>query len=211
MNFFGHAVVATRGRARGPRFVLGAMLPDFATMLRLRVPDTRDPELGAGIAFHHATDEVFHGAAAFHRASSVAMARLSAAGLERGAARAIAHIGVEILIDRALAHDRAARDAYIEAIADEAGFASAAWAQAEDAARALRLRAALVQHGVDIHVCGEAVIAERLFRILERRPRLAFPDAQLPLVTAWVRETDPEIAAITPALVAEVVGGTRPV
>lgn len=208
MNFFGHAVVAM-DRSRGPRFVLGAMLPDFAAMLRLRVPDARDAELALGIAFHHATDEVFHGTRAFHDASSRAMAHLLAAGLERGAARAIAHIGVEILIDRALAHDAVARDVYESAIADEAGFASAAWAHPDDAARALRLRTALVQHRVDRHVCEEVVIAERLFRILERRPRLAFPAAQLPLVTDWVRATDPTIAALTPALLAEVVAGVR--
>ena len=64
MNFFGHAVVAT-WHATEPRFVLGAMLPDFAAMIRARPPAARDPELARGIALHHATDEVFHDAPTF--------------------------------------------------------------------------------------------------------------------------------------------------
>ena len=51
MNFFGHALIAERREAtRGPvraEFVLGSMLPDFASMLRVRPPQaTQDISVG---------------------------------------------------------------------------------------------------------------------------------------------------------------------
>lgn len=210
MNFFGHAVVAV-AHERSARFVLGAMLPDFATMLRVRVPDANDTELAAGVALHHATDDAFHGAHAFHRIAADSFAALQQNGIDRGAARAIAHIGVEILLDRALAlaDDGTAARAYEAAIADEPGFALAAWASADDADRALALHRALVRHGAAAHRQDDAAIAERLRRILAPRPRLAFPEAQLGIVIAWANATSPAITAIAPALLAEVTAATR--
>ena len=69
MNFFGHALVAerdeaTRGAVRA-EFVLGSMLPDFASMLRLRPPRATSATLEAGLRFHHRTDAAFHGSRSF--------------------------------------------------------------------------------------------------------------------------------------------------
>jgi hypothetical protein len=58
MNFFGHALVAAH-KTPDPPFVLGSMLPDFAAMLRLRLPAMRDELMRDGVAFHHATDRAF--------------------------------------------------------------------------------------------------------------------------------------------------------
>jgi len=54
MNFFGHTVLAVR-RGGDPSFVLGAMLPDFATMIRARPPRPEHTGIGAGMQFGEPT------------------------------------------------------------------------------------------------------------------------------------------------------------
>ena len=58
MNFFGHAWVAAWFSGNEP-FILGAMLPDLANVLRAPPPSSRHAELSAGIRMHHETDRVF--------------------------------------------------------------------------------------------------------------------------------------------------------
>src|SRR5258706_12541419 len=109
MNFFGHAALAASYLAQQgpdaanelPRFCAGAMLPDFIGMLRLSRPVVHDSVLARGVAFHHRTDELFHELPSFHRLSRSAFAWLSARDMPRGPARAVAHIGIEILLDEA--------------------------------------------------------------------------------------------------------------
>ena len=66
MNYFGHTVLAVR-RGGDRAFVLGAMLPDFATMIRARPPRTTHADIDSGMQFHRRTDDVFHRSAAFRR------------------------------------------------------------------------------------------------------------------------------------------------
>src|SRR3954452_22349226 len=107
MNFFGHALIAQRAETtRGPirsEFVLGAMLPDFASMLRTRPPFSTLDALSAGLWFHHRTDDAFHGSPSFLQFSGDASRFLSDRGVARGTARAVAHVGVELLLDAAFA------------------------------------------------------------------------------------------------------------
>ncbi len=206
VNFFGHAVMAME-RGKGHAFVVGSMLPDFASMLRAKVPTAESAEVTEGIAFHHATDEAFHGAPSFLRASSASFTWLTDAAMDRGSARAIAHVGVEILLDRTLALEADRRTGYLESLAHEVAFDATRWGKPEEAVRAAELRSALLRHGVDIHDCAEAVIAERLFRILARRPRLAFPREDLPKVQAWVAQMDPQVRDLASAILAEVRSG----
>src|SRR6478752_1224293 len=125
MNFFGHAALAARhfGDQQPPpvpealaKLCLGAMLPDFIGMLRLGRPEIADAVLARGVAFHHKTDEAFHELPSFVGLSRRAFAWLSERDLPRGPARAIAHIGVEMLLDEAFALDAGARDAYRAAL-----------------------------------------------------------------------------------------------
>ncbi len=90
MNFFGHTVLAVR-RGGDPSFVLGAMLPDFATMIRARPPRPEHTDIGSGMQFHWRTDEVFHRSAAFLALTHQAVAWLSARGVRSGSALAAAH------------------------------------------------------------------------------------------------------------------------
>ena len=82
MNFFGHATVAS-WVSNAPAVVLGAMLPDFATMIRARPPTAKQPELWRGVRLHHDTDAVFHDHPVFRELCADAVAALSEQFLAR--------------------------------------------------------------------------------------------------------------------------------
>lgn len=104
MNFFGHAVIAG-GYSTHPEFVLGSMLPDFLSMLSMAKPRLYSEQLRAGVAFHHQTDLAFHQSSVFLDLQRRSFVELIRGGMRRGPARATAHVGVELLIDLALAQE----------------------------------------------------------------------------------------------------------
>ena len=118
MNFFGHACLAAAENGDA-RFVLGAMLPDLAPMAGVRIRSIDDTSLAAGHAHHVATDVAFHGAAEFTGWAAEASRALQAAGVRRGPARGVAHVGIELLLDGWLAHTRGVPSVYRDAL--EAG------------------------------------------------------------------------------------------
>jgi hypothetical protein len=212
MNFFAHAVVAA-ARSQAPRFLLGAMLPDLTGMLGARIAELPDREVQAGVAHHHETDAAFHGAARFGRLCGAAIAELTAAGVARGSARAVGHVGVELLLDGALSHDRAARERYTSALAHAVDSELSALVRLRDRAHepALRdgisrLRDAPVPEG---YREPEFVVA-RLRHILGRRPRLALRESDLPAVRRWAFATQRVVLAEHEALLAEVRAALAP-
>lgn len=211
MNFFGHAVIARRKEvARGgvrPEFVLGAMLPDFASMLRVRPPRADGRELREGILFHHATDEAFHGSESFLEFSRRASSFLLERGLSRGAARAVAHVGVELLLDAALAQENAANEAYLSAL--DAGLTNDVqgrinWEGAAHELRFQQLCQNLKRRGPLQGDAAPELTADRLRNILAGRPRLALDDAGQSVVRDWVVAARPLILSRAPRLVLEV-------
>lgn len=205
MNFFGHSVVA-RLKSAEPGFVLGAMLPDFATMIAARPPSSSHDAVGPGIDFHHATDDVFHRAKTFLDLQKGAFESLRYRGVNRGGARAVAHIGVELLLDAHLAHDPGARDGYESAIRE--GEPSSLgkfidWNHATDEARYAELRDRLEQYGVHPGTDAPA-LAARLARILAGRPRLAIDAREQQLVRAWIEDTEEEVVERAETLMREV-------
>ncbi len=209
MNFFGHAAVAS-WQTRDPGFVLGSMLPDFATMIRARPPGAGHADMQAGVRLHHATDEVFHDAAAFRELSGEALAFLLERGVTRGAARAVAHIGVEILLDGELACDADACNAYLAAIAasaDEELGRFIEWRDADEQARFAALRVGLVSRGIKAEHSSPDVVVYRVARALTGRPRLALRPEDEPAVFDWASWARPRVAARTPGLVAEIENG----
>ena len=73
MNYFGHTVLAVRwGGTRA--FVLGSMLPDFASMIGARPPRTDHVDIDSGMRFHWKTDDAFHQAPAFQQLTHQAVA-----------------------------------------------------------------------------------------------------------------------------------------
>jgi len=210
MNFFGHAALAAHhfaDDAPAPSagdlrtLCAGAMLPDFIGMLRLGRPTVADAVLARGIAFHHGTDEVFHELEAFQRLSRSAFAWLSERQLPRGPARAVAHMGVEMLLDEALATDAHARDAYVAALhvplAELLRFPAPA-----DGERLSALQRALLGRTAAYQVASAELVAERIRRSLAGRPRLATDDAGQALVATWITATRPLVTAEAPGVLA---------
>lgn len=122
MNFFGHAVVAGWFESE-PHYVLGSMLPDFATMSGTRLAGVADARVAAGVALHMRTDDAFHSAPAFLALCAFAQQALDAREVGWGTARAVAHVGTELLLDGVLL-TRHASEAYVDAL--EAAHALAA-------------------------------------------------------------------------------------
>jgi hypothetical protein len=209
VNFFSHAVVAS-WQSSEAGFVLGSMLPDFATMLGARVPGVRHPELEAGVAFHHATDRVFHDAPTFRVLQADARSALRALGLPRPSALAVGHIGVEILLDGALASNLHGVAGYLAALG--AGHPQALgthidWGDAALAHRYDGLRKILVEGGVTSAQADPRSVTWRIVRALSGRPRLRVDEAGERVVLAWAEEARPVVAAAAGRLLAEVLSG----
>jgi hypothetical protein len=177
------------------------MLPDFATMIAARPPAVEHDVLERGVRFHHATDAAFHDLDLFVSASRSAVLDLSALGLERGSARAIAHVGVELLIDEALARSDVARQAYISAVSAARTRPieqAIAW-RGDERVRFASLIERLLERGVIVESPPHA-LAERLRGILARRPRLAFGADKTPIVARWIVQARPVVVASVSAL-----------
>lgn len=209
MNFIGHAAVAIWTRA-DPGYVLGSMLPDFAGMAGVRMASPLSsgvtPALAAGVALHHRTDEVFHAAPAFVALQQSTLDTLSAQGVPRGSARAVGHIGVELLIDGELLADRALAEAYLHAIEAEVAM-EGVFPTDEARQRYALLRTRLRQHGVPYDYRDPDAVLRRLHYILASRPRLAIAPEFAPHVRQLLPELQRDVRAALPALLASVQSG----
>jgi hypothetical protein len=206
MNFFAHAKLAL-WRSDNPRFVLGSMLPDLISMLGLRVLRVDDPEFAAGVAYHHATDTAFHHSPAFLELCSQGIATLSAAGVSRGTARAVAHVGTELLLDGALSHDQHARTSYtrsLEAALRERFVDHLVLESRESSIRLHDGLARLVSAPVPEGYRDPAFVLARLQATLARRPRLAIQESELASVRLLVHAYQPLVVRRSPQLLEQV-------
>jgi hypothetical protein len=112
----------------------------------------------------------------------------------------VAHVGVEILLDGALVDEPGAVDAYLGALADGTSSRAIAWRSLLETARFEALRLALRGRGVHREHGAPDVVADRLRRTLEPRPRLALAPRELPLVERWAAELRPEVHERAPAI-----------
>lgn len=205
MNFFAHLVVARRVR-RDPGFLLGAMLPDFATMSGTRLGVITHEEIAAGVAEHHHTDEAFHGIESFVAICRDVGARLESAGLGWGAARAVAHVGTELFLDGELTHDEDAARDYVAAVAAAGPDALGPCVTMKDEAateRFHRLQQRLAEHGVPSRYREPRFVRDVLVRILENRPRLAIAVDRHDVLLAELERLRERVVAEREALVAQ--------
>jgi acyl carrier protein phosphodiesterase len=194
VNYFGHAAVAS-WRSAAPGTVLGSMIPDFSTMSGARVESTADLDLAAGIELHHATDAAFHTLPAvtgLMRELDDALARRSCA---RGPRRAVAHIGIELMLDGVLVREPGYREAYERGIAHEPR--GIAWKDAGDDARFAKLIERLRTYGVPHDLERVDAIVHRLSRILGHRPLLAPSPGDLRAIAASLTELQPRVTVAT--------------
>ena len=191
MNFFGHAVIASRSDRRAGH-VLGSMLPDFETMAGAHVLDVHDSDIRRGIGLHHRTDEAFHRAPAFLALCARALDELTESGVRRGTARAVGHIGTEMFLDGWLAQANQHSDAYLSALALEVSD-RLEWNDA--GAGYSKLQGRLSRWGPPVDYGDPSFVMARLRDTLRRRPALEVLEAQssqvseyLPFLQKLVRE-----------------------
>ncbi len=191
MNFVGHIRVALDQSAESTEvgqgddqlpLLIGAALPDVAAMGRFRLlHQADDPTVRSGIALHHRTDDAFHGHRWFRDHSQAVTSALAVLGLPRGAARACGHVGVELLLDGYL----------LDASSDLASITDRAMGAVirpelgigdmVDADRRADWQHHLHRTAgwpVPTDYRDPEAVAERLRRILDRRPRLRFDTEQ---------------------------------
>jgi len=169
VNFFGHAAVASWS-APAPGVVLGAMLPDFAMMCGGRIEAAEDDAVDRGIALHHATDAAFHRLPVVTALMRELDGMLEQRSCARGPRRAVAHIGVELLLDGVLTGEPAYRAAYLEGLAHDPALR---WRDVADAPRFASLLDRLRARGVPEDLRVPDAITTRVHHVLARRPRLA--------------------------------------
>jgi hypothetical protein len=208
MNFFGHAVVGL-WHSDDARFVLGAMLPDLCAMLGIRAAraqDTAIAELAAGIDFHHRTDAAFHGSERFVSLCSQTVDALTADGVGRGGARAVGHVGTELLLDGRLSAQREARVLYARAleVGVEERLAERVLVDPNEQTRMhnglKRLTRAPIPEAYD----DPTFVADRLQAILSSRPRLALQPRDMPFVHAQLTRLRDDVAEAWPEILAQV-------
>lgn len=205
MNFFGHAVVAS-WEERTPGFVLGAMLPDLATMSGARLVEVGSPELRAGVDLHHRTDRTFHAAPRFVALCREATRSLLARGLARGSARAVGHVGVELLLDGWLVREHAAGEAYAAGLRcgrDQELGRHIRWSDGTGRARWNLTRWRLERHGPPLDYRDPKVVSSRLERMLRDRPRLALDGRGLDITARYLPELQQRVHAHAEPLIAE--------
>src|SRR5690606_27784988 len=173
VNFFSHSVIAAR-RSEDPRWILGSMLPDFVGMAGLRLESVKgDAPLERGVAFHHTSDDAFHGAPLFIDLMEEAREQLERDGLDSGPAMAIGHVGVELLLDGHLIERDGVSSHYRYAMSEAADvavllrFHNVEPAQGQDRWRQLCTR--LLSAPVPQRYNEPAFVADLLIRILSAR------------------------------------------
>jgi hypothetical protein len=193
----------------GDARVLGAMLPDFARMLGVRLGDLAHPELAEGTSLHHSTDAAFHASPGFRALERESVAALQAAGLRRGPARGAAHVGLELLLDAALAGSED-DSRYLAALDAAPGLADAiAWRPPHGAPRWQRLHVRLRAAGPPARRPPAGRVARRIQRALAPRPRLRLADPETDRVTDWLAETAPLVERRAPELLEQTLAPLR--
>jgi len=206
VNYFAHAWIAGQIRPE-PRFALGAMLPDLLGFLRIRPPQESPAEVAAGMTLHHATDAVFHALPGFREQHRAGVRALLELGLGRGAARAAAHVGIEFILDRALAAGASSGVAlYRSALAEHACLG---WAARPNADAVSQLAERLTT--LDPSAPAEpAETAERIRRTLASRPRLALRSGELRPLEAWLSSVTPQLTPMSGVLAQQTLRALEP-
>jgi hypothetical protein len=205
LNFVGHVAMARLVTADAP-FVAGAMLPDFLHMAGAKLVAVDRPEVAAGVENHHQVDAAFHGAPTFVALCASGLASLTAAGVRRGTARAVAHVGTELLLDGLLLRRREVEATYLAGLrwAFPDGLAASVRLAPGGEPRLASLAGRLASRGAPHEYREPAVVADRLEAALGPRPRLAMSGDERAAVEPWLAERRDELDHCAGALLEEV-------
>lgn len=191
MNYFGHAAVASWSGPVEPGVTLGSMLPDFCGMCGARIAAADEAAVADGIALHHATDAAFHRLPAVTGLMSELDDELLRAGCARGPRRAVAHIGVELLLDGVLIDEPGYRAAYLGGLAHQPALR---WSDPEGGPRFATLLDRLRDRGVPDDLRRPEAVTARVHRVLAGRPRLAPSPGELGAIRDALALFQPRIA-----------------
>ncbi|MGE0786819.1 MAG: hypothetical protein AB7S26_14200 [Sandaracinaceae bacterium] len=206
MNFVGHAAVAWTSRP-DPRFALGAMLPDFASMGGAKLEGADEPVVGAGIEHHHRVDRAFHDLPRFRDLCHAGTRSLEELGLGAGPAAAVAHVGIELLLDGHLLDRPDATLGYRAAIALSDDFGIRVRRGSSEAIHEVRRR--LRQIGIPRDYRSTERVAVRLRQILARRPRLALAEGDEARMAPWLEATQAALAPEVDGWLTEIAVAAR--
>ena len=180
VNLGAHMAVAALARPGASLDLLaGSALPDVASMgrVRLQARPQRGTDLAEGVDLHHRTDSLFHRHPWFTDLSQRVTAALTGNGVARGPARAVGHVGVELLLDgRLLAEPDHARlvGAGLASLAPPDEQVVALVAPEHHPRWRLTLER-VASHRPPAAHHQPAAVADRLHRMLAHRRRLALP------------------------------------
>lgn len=182
------------------------MLPDFAGMVGARIEGAATHvELQRGIDLHHRTDEAFHGAPLFVELCRTAVQELEGSGVARASARAVAHVGTELLLDGWLASNDAAVAAYRSAMrAGPSLIQSIEFRSNDGPDRCQWLLSRLAPAPIPQRYVETEFVAERLEFALAPRPRLALSTADAAHVRALLPNLQARLIAAAPSLLESV-------
>jgi hypothetical protein len=187
-------------------YLFGAMLPDLVTMVSVRVPESLPDRIADGCRAHHRIDAQFHDDATF-RAGVVRMrTRLRERGVATGTSRGAAHVGYELLVDRALPWDDAVAQSVRAALAD--GRRITDRFDRTHAARWAAMLERLAAADLDPSRATVDEIARRVEIVLARRPRLAMADGDVEHLAAVLAVEADVVAAETPRLLSGASGAS---
>ncbi len=184
-----------------PAVALGAMLPDLASMAGARPLRIRRGDVERGIELHHETDAAFHALPAFAALCSETTKALRGRRIERGPARAAAHVGVELALDGLLLDDARAASLYLSALRDDPAAESIVWESGGDRFAELVIR--LRRRGLPAGYRDPAELTTAVRRALSRRPRLALSEAATLSLSAEMPAICARVARAAPALLRE--------
>jgi hypothetical protein len=206
VNFFGHAAAAHQVDD-DPAFVLGAMAPDLLSLCGAVADSETSPKVGAGQKHHVAIDASFHSNPAFTSLQAWAARALIEAGLPRGPARGVAHVGIELFLDGVLAGERDARRAYARSLADaETTGTPFVWRDDQSRSRwrtlILRLRSGTIPEAYR----DPGFVTARLIGALAARPRLAIAAADVAALRAFLPTLQARVIAQAHAMTAILLG-----
>ena len=206
LNFFGHVAVASWVSA-SPAVALGSMLPDLASMAGARPLRVERADVERGIELHHRTDAAFHALPAFAALCAETTTALRARGIDRGPARAAAHVGVELALDGVLLDDSGAATLYRDALEDTPAAACVVWERGGD--RFAELLTRLRRRGVPAGYRDPDALTAAVCRALSRRPRLAISEAAEPLLAEQMPAIRERVERASPALLRELEAAVR--
>jgi hypothetical protein len=202
MNYFSHVALACRFE-HSAAFYLGSMLPDFASIVRCRTPLCSNELVCHGMGFHHLSDSVFHDLPEFREWLRGSVAELVSLGVKKGPARAAAHIGIELLLDAALASLPEPLEALrlALAVASPQQLANELnWRDPNGSERFEDLRLRLLERSGTRRNYTIEMITARLVYAFADRPRLRLTGDEHALIETWLRSMAPRVDAGWPSL-----------